>query len=105
MIIIQKRSCMRPIVDFIDKTTSSWHTKKKYNPRISCMCCVAIYCYPAGEGTHTVRVNIYYKHKETNSTHMMRKICIHYDDEVASCMLHAVYVGSAFKRKRELISS
>lgn len=36
---------------------------------------------------------------------MMGKIGIHYDDEVPSCMLHAVDVGSAFERKWEFISS
>lgn len=64
------------------------------------VCCVAIYCYPDGEGG-----NLLYKHDETSSTHMMGKICIHNDDEVAGCMLHAVDVGSAFKGKQELISS
>lgn len=35
---------------------------------------------------------------------MMGKICIHYEDEVPSSMLHAVDVGSAFERKPELMS-
>lgn len=36
---------------------------------------------------------------------MMGKICVHYDDEVPSCMLHAVDIGSAYKRKEEYISA
>lgn len=38
------------------------------------------------------------------STHMVGKICIHYEDEVPGSMLHAVDVGSALERKPELIS-
>lgn len=32
---------------------------------------------------------------------MMGQICIHYEDEVPSSMLHAVDVGSAFDGKQE----
>lgn len=35
---------------------------------------------------------------------MMRQVCIHYEDEVPSCMFNAVDVSSAFWRKPELVS-
>lgn len=38
------------------------------------------------------------------STHMMGQVCIHYEEEVPSSMLHAVDVRSAFEWKPELVS-
>ena len=42
-----------------------------------------------------------YTQNETSSTHMMGKICIHYEDEVPRSVLHAVDVSGTFEGEQD----
>lgn len=39
-----------------------------------------------------------------SSAHMMRQVCVHDEDEVASCVFHSMNVGSACEVKTKLFS-